>query len=76
MGQERLCGLALLHIHTDKVDSTEGYNERVLKRWDATEHRKIGKLWNKRTRKQWIEVMLHQKRIKFDFWLTNEHKLR
>ena len=20
--------------------------------------------------------MLHQKRIKFDFWLTNEHKLR
>ena len=35
MGQERLCGLALLHIHKDKVDSTEGFNERVLKRWDA-----------------------------------------
>ena len=32
MGQERLCGLALLHIHKDKVDSTEGFNERVLKR--------------------------------------------
>ena len=47
MGQERLCGLALLHIHKDKVDSTEGFNERVLKRWDATGHRKIGKLWNK-----------------------------
>ena len=47
MGQERLCGLALLHIHKDKVDSTEGFNECVLKRWDATGHRKIGKLWNK-----------------------------
>ena len=47
MGQERLCGLALLHIHKDKVDSTEGFNESVLKRWDATGHRKIGKLWNK-----------------------------
>ena len=47
MGQERLCGLALLHIHKDKVDSTEGFNERVLKRWDAKGHRKIGKLWNK-----------------------------
>ena len=47
MGQERLCGLALLHIHKDKVDSTEGFNERVLKRWDVTGHRKIGKLWNK-----------------------------
>ena len=47
MGQERLCGLALLHIHKDKVDSTEGFNERVLKRWDATGHRQIGKLWNK-----------------------------
>ena len=47
MGQECLCGLALLHIHKDKVDSTEGFNERVLKRWDATGHRKIGKLWNK-----------------------------
>ena len=47
MGQERLCGLALLHIRKDKVDSTEGFNERVLKRWDATGHRKIGKLWNK-----------------------------
>ena len=35
------------HIHKDKVDSTEGFNERVLKRWDATGHRKIGKLWNK-----------------------------
>ena len=32
MGQKRLCGLALLHIHKDKVDSTEGFNERVLKR--------------------------------------------
>ena len=31
----------------DKVDSTEGFNKRVLKRWDATGHRKIGKLWNK-----------------------------
>ena len=47
MGQERLCGLALLHIHKDKVDSTEGFNERVLKRWDGTGHRKIGKIWNK-----------------------------
>ena len=27
--------------------SFEGFNERVLKRWDATGHRKIGKLWNK-----------------------------
>ena len=47
MGQEHLCGLALLHIHKDKVDSTEGFDERVLKRWDATGHRKIRKLWNK-----------------------------
>ena len=43
----RVIRQALLHIHKDKVDSTEGFNERVLKRWDATGHRKIGKLWNK-----------------------------
>ena len=39
--------LCFTFIRTYKVDSSEGFNERVLKRWDATGHRKIGKLWNK-----------------------------
>ena len=51
MGQERLCGLALLHIHKDKVDSSEGFNERILKRWDATGH-KNWQVMEQRTRKQ------------------------
>ncbi|VDI15621.1 Hypothetical predicted protein [Mytilus galloprovincialis] len=40
MGEERLCGLAMLHTHRDKDVSRED----ILLRFDRTGHRKIGKL--------------------------------
>lgn len=40
MGGDRLCGLALLHVHRDKSIN----RENILKRFDETGHRKIGQL--------------------------------
>jgi len=43
MGADRLCGLALMHIHRRrKIDI-----EKVLKRFDASEHRRIALLFDK-----------------------------
>ena len=38
MGEERLCGLAMLHVHRDMNVS----RENILRRIDETGHRKIG----------------------------------
>lgn len=40
MSGERLCGLAMLHVHREK----DVQRSNVLKRFDETGHRKIGKL--------------------------------
>jgi hypothetical protein len=40
MGEEMLCGLAMLHVHRDMNVS----RENLLRRFDETEHRKVGTL--------------------------------
>ena len=40
MGEERLCGLAMLHVHRDM----NVRRENILRRYDETGHRKIGTL--------------------------------
>ena len=40
MGEERLCGLVMLHVHRDMNVS----RENILRRFDETGHRKIGTL--------------------------------
>ena len=41
IGSDRLCGLAMLHVHrNDTVDKV-----RVLKLFDSTSHRRNGKFW-------------------------------
>jgi hypothetical protein len=40
MGEERLCGLAMLHVDRDMNVS----RENILRRFDETGHRKIGTL--------------------------------
>jgi hypothetical protein len=40
MGEERLCGLAMLHVHRDMNVS----RENLLRRFDETGHRKVGTL--------------------------------
>ena len=40
MGEEELCGLAMLYVHRD----TNVSRENILRRFDETEHRKIGTL--------------------------------
>jgi hypothetical protein len=42
MSSERLCGLALLHVHRDTVNSDR---ERGLKKFDSSGHRRVGKFW-------------------------------
>ena len=46
MTENRLCGLAMLHIHrSDNVGNIEGIE--VLKRWDSSGHRKIALAFDK-----------------------------
>jgi hypothetical protein len=40
MGEERLCGLAMLYVHSGINVS----RENILRRFDETGHRKIGTL--------------------------------
>jgi hypothetical protein len=40
MGEERLCGLVMLHVHRDMNVS----RENILRRFDETGHKKIGTL--------------------------------
>ena len=40
MGEERLCGLVILHVHRDMNVS----RENILRRFDETGYRKIGTL--------------------------------
>ena len=42
MTKDRLVGLALLYTHRDKA--FEGLTEAILKRFDRSGHRRIGKL--------------------------------
>ena len=42
MSSERLCGLALLHVHRDRVNPDR---EKLLKKFDSSGHRRVGKFW-------------------------------
>jgi hypothetical protein len=42
MSSERLCGLALLHVHRDRVNPDR---EKQLKKFDSSGHRRVGKFW-------------------------------